>query len=173
MYQKYVIEDDRGYTEAEFKAEAEAIAGVSLDSFFENYIYDTQPVDYNRYFGYAGLSLDVEEVESVSLGANLVKRGDNVMVGSIRRGTPAYEYGLNYGDVILSVAGKDIIEVHEVLYAIADKANESIKFEVLRDGIVVELEIKLTPTTMKNFKFEAIEKANKKQLKVRKKWLGA
>src|SRR5690606_41397296 len=57
LYHKYYKGLNRGFTEAEFQRVCEQVAKSSLKEIFE-YIYTTQELDYKKYLGYAGLSLD-------------------------------------------------------------------------------------------------------------------
>ncbi|GEM_PF-4488277 len=51
----------RGWTDEEFRAVCENVAGVSLQELFE-YASTTKAIDYDKYLGYAGLRLE-EPVE--------------------------------------------------------------------------------------------------------------
>lgn len=62
MYQEYYQRLKRGFTDAEFQAACEQIAGISLANEFE-YISTTKELDYQKYLGYAGLTLTSTEVE--------------------------------------------------------------------------------------------------------------
>ncbi len=57
LYNKYYKQAGRGFTEQEFRAEAEKMAGTSLADFFD-YIYTLKQVDYPTYLNYAGLGID-------------------------------------------------------------------------------------------------------------------
>jgi predicted metalloprotease with PDZ domain len=57
LYQKYFKQLKRGFTDKEFTAECEAVAGCPLKEFFE-YVYTTKAIDYQKYLGYAGLDLE-------------------------------------------------------------------------------------------------------------------
>lgn len=57
LYHKYYKGLNRGFTEAEFQRVCEQVAKSSLKEIFE-YIYTTKELDYKKYLGYAGLSLD-------------------------------------------------------------------------------------------------------------------
>ncbi len=58
MYRKYYIRKQRGFTDAEFRAECEGAASASLAEIFE-YASSAKEMDYARYFALAGLKLDV------------------------------------------------------------------------------------------------------------------
>jgi predicted metalloprotease with PDZ domain len=58
LYRKYYVEQKRGFTAAEFRAECEAAAGAALGELFD-YASTSREVDYERQFALAGLRLDV------------------------------------------------------------------------------------------------------------------
>jgi predicted metalloprotease with PDZ domain len=60
LYQRYYLDLDRGFTDAEFQQACETVAGIPLTSEFE-YVTTTGDIDYNRYLGYAGLNLILEK----------------------------------------------------------------------------------------------------------------
>lgn len=60
LYNKYYKELGRGFTDAEVKQACETFAGKPLDPVFE-YITTTKPLNYEKYLGYAGLKLDINE----------------------------------------------------------------------------------------------------------------
>ena len=60
LYREYYQEKGRGFTEAEFRAVAERIAGVSLAECFD-YANTVKAPDYKKYFGYAGLDVSIKE----------------------------------------------------------------------------------------------------------------
>jgi predicted metalloprotease with PDZ domain len=60
LYREYYQEKGRGFTEAEFRAVAERIAGVSLAECFD-YANTVKAPDYKKYFGYAGLDITVQD----------------------------------------------------------------------------------------------------------------
>ncbi|MBT9484914.1 hypothetical protein [Sediminibacterium sp.] len=62
MYQEYYQRLQRGFTDAEFQAACELMAGKSLANEFE-YISTTKQLDYQKYLGYAGLTLASTEIE--------------------------------------------------------------------------------------------------------------
>jgi len=61
LYWKYYKEKNRGFTEAEFQAACEEIAGISLKDIFE-YVYTTKDLDYGKSLLYAGLKIEQQDV---------------------------------------------------------------------------------------------------------------
>jgi len=68
LYWTFYKEKQRGFTEAEFQAACEEVAGISLTNFFE-YVYTTKELDYTKYLGYAGLKVDVQTAGSNEKGS--------------------------------------------------------------------------------------------------------
>lgn len=60
LYYRYYRQKGRGFTEDEFRATCEEVAGVNLQDIFD-YVYTTKPLDYGTYFGYAGLTLQLNK----------------------------------------------------------------------------------------------------------------
>lgn len=63
LYWKYYKEEQRGFTEAEFQAACEQVAGISLTGVLE-YVYTTKEIDYAKYLAYAGLKMEKQPIES-------------------------------------------------------------------------------------------------------------
>lgn len=57
LYHRYYKKLKRGFTDAEFQAACEEVAGVPLTGTFE-YVYTTREIDYPKYLSYAGLTLE-------------------------------------------------------------------------------------------------------------------
>lgn len=57
LYRQYYQKKKRGFTEEELRKVIEQTAGVPLNELFD-YINTTKELDYNKYLGYAGLTID-------------------------------------------------------------------------------------------------------------------
>jgi predicted metalloprotease with PDZ domain len=57
LYKKYYQDKKRGFTDTEFQKECELVAGVPLKEVF-SYTNTVAPVNYPKYFAYAGLDID-------------------------------------------------------------------------------------------------------------------
>ena len=58
MYREFYVELGRGYTEGEFRRVCEETAGRELEEFFD-YATTTGEIDYPKYLGYAGLTIEM------------------------------------------------------------------------------------------------------------------
>jgi predicted metalloprotease with PDZ domain len=106
LYRKYYREKQRGFTDAEFRAECERAAGVSLAEVFE-YASTTKEMDYAKYFAWAGLEVSAKSAEGKTawLGVNLQAREAGLAVTDVAAGSPAESAGLHAGDWITEVDG--------------------------------------------------------------------
>jgi predicted metalloprotease with PDZ domain len=59
LYRKYYQQERRGFTDTEFRATCEAIAGRDLQELFD-YVYTVKEPDYATYLAYGGLNVDLE-----------------------------------------------------------------------------------------------------------------
>ncbi|MGH9481337.1 MAG: M61 family metallopeptidase, partial [Terriglobales bacterium] len=57
LYRAYYLQDQRGFTDAEFREACEQAAGHSLAEVF-GYASTTAPINYEKYFGYAGVAVE-------------------------------------------------------------------------------------------------------------------
>ncbi len=106
LYKEYYKGKKRGFTEAEFRTVCEQEAGIPLTELFE-YASTTRPVDYGKYFAFAGLLVDSESkpVSGGWLGISARKKGDSLVVASVDYESPAWNAGLRRGMTFASESG--------------------------------------------------------------------
>jgi predicted metalloprotease with PDZ domain len=106
-YAKY--SGTHGFTEHEFRALVEDVAGAGLDHFWSSAIDGTSELDYSHALESAGLRFRIPSPEAgrsarrVTLGAVTKIDAGRLVVSQVRRGTPAHEAGLNVDDEILAI----------------------------------------------------------------------
>lgn len=179
MYDLYYKKLDRGYTDSEFKEMVEKVAGRSFDEIYSDYVYGVVPIDYNRYLGYAGLKLVDENLakNDAYLGVATAVNDGKIIVTSVARNSAAWIDGINVNDEILSINGNRISpgtdnKVSEITrFVSAAKPGEKLKIELVRDGLVKNLEVTLLKSTSVKYKIEIADKPTETQLAIRKKWL--
>ena len=174
MYQRYFKELKRGFTDAEFEAAVEKVVGKEMDDFFDNYVFDTEAIDYNKYFGYAGLQMvNVDEFdESIELGARLKTAGGKLTISSVSRNTPAYKYGLNAKDEIVAVNGFRTASELALQKVISHrKTGDRVTFTVSRGGVLKDIEVELDHNHKVRYFLEQLPDASDEQKTVYMKWL--
>jgi len=170
MYEEYYQNLDRGFTDEEFKAMAEKVAGISMDDIYE-YVNQAKPIAYNDYLKFAGMEL-VNQLDGYSIPDFGVHISNN-KVSSISRGSGAWTGGINVHDELIAINGYRLDEAGKELERIlgTSKVGDELLVLVSRDGIIKELKVKLPASTKGDYIIRPIEKASEEQLEIRKIWL--
>lgn len=174
MYEEYYKKQGRGYTDAEFKAMVEKISKKDFTDFWAKYVNGTLPIEYAKYFAYAGITITDENAGKnlPYLGVASKKIEGRIMVTSVSRGSAAWEVGLNVNDEVISVNSVPVEASIELMPTVTTKnVGDVITVMIRRDGIVRD--IKLTLKANPNVKLLATLDPNPSQLqqKVRDKVL--
>jgi predicted metalloprotease with PDZ domain len=147
-------------------------AGKKLDDFYKKYINGLDPVDYNKYLGYAGYKIVDELADNndaalgITTGTTAAKK---VMVTSVTRGTAAYIDGVNVGDEITAIDDNPISDGSNLIAG--KKPGDKIQVTVNRDGQSVTLPVTLLKSNRVKYKIVPVDSPSAQQLAVRKKWL--
>lgn len=173
MYEKGKAEG-KGYTDAEFKAMAEKISGISLTDFYAKFVYGTAPVEYEKYLAYAGVNIKDENagLKIPYLGiANRIIEGHNI-ISSVARNSVAWNIGLNVNDEILSIDGQAPERVINTMIVNSKKVGDTIEIKVLRDGLEKTFKVTLPASPNVRLTAELNPKATAAQKAVWKGWAG-
>lgn len=105
-----------------------------------DYIFGTRAKDYPAY---PAVSINLKKVEGLN----------NLVVAARPTEPLARASGLDKGDVILSVAGKEAYEINDFRMVLAGfNWGEEVRIKVLRNGEVLNLSLKLDPSLLKDKK---------------------
>lgn len=165
---------NRGYTDAEFKTMVEKVSGISFTDFWAKYVNGVYPVEYAKYFGYAGVKVkDDNEGNNISyLGAtSKITEGHNVII-AVSRNSAAWNDGLNVNDEVVSVDGVAADSVLAKMAVLRDKKpGDVVTIKVKRD--LLDKDIKVTLKANPNVKLMAgAENLTDEERSVLKKWMG-
>ena len=167
----------RGFTDAEFKAMVEKISGISFSNFWAKYVNGTDPIEYAKYFAYAGIEVVNENEGKVTpfLGATAGRAAigtGKVIVGTVVRGSGAWNGGLNVNDEVVSIDGAPAEMALDRMSQITNKkVGDVVKVSIVRDGLKQDLNITLTGTSPVRLKANIKDDATPLQMTVRKKWM--
>lgn len=173
LYNKYYKDKKRGFTEDEFKQEAEKMAGTSLKDFFD-YIYTLKQVDYPTYLGYAGLAIDtsLHELPASWIGVSVRDRNDSLQINSVEWQSPAWEAGLRGRRTILSVNGTKMNASSFNALLSSSKPGDKIKIVFTTAAGQKEEEVTVSRKKEKTFTITRIENPDALQSSILKSWLG-
>lgn len=105
MYLLYAKKLDRAYTEAEFRAMVNKVAGKEMSGFFEDYINGVKLYPYKDLFDGVGMSLsDLNEKSDIPyVGITAAAAAGRLNVTGIDRGSPAWNEGVNVNDELIAL----------------------------------------------------------------------
>jgi predicted metalloprotease with PDZ domain len=107
---------ERGFRSEEFRAVLEEVAGIDLDPWLDRALSTTEELDYTEALEWYGLRFVEKKDEERDddkegapeetagwLGVETEERDGRLMVKEVRRGTPAFDAGLNAEDEIVGI----------------------------------------------------------------------
>lgn len=95
---------DRGFTPDEFRAIAEQVAGVSLDTFWETAVEGTAALDYTEALELFGVRFrPAGSATRPWLGITTRNDAGRLLISTVRRDSPGFTAGLNVDDEILAI----------------------------------------------------------------------
>ncbi|MGA2556236.1 MAG: PDZ domain-containing protein [Verrucomicrobiota bacterium] len=105
LYKEYYQEKKCGFTDLEFRQMCERMAGVPLDEEFD-YVFTTRPVNYPKYFDYAGLDIVMPEpLPGAAFGAFTRQNNGQLLLTAVEPVSSAAQAGLLPQDEILTADG--------------------------------------------------------------------
>jgi predicted metalloprotease with PDZ domain len=107
LYLEYAARD-RGVPEDGLQRAIEAITNGTMQPFFDDHIFGTEPIDYDQYLYHAGYMLEIgahPDKPSVQLGIDMAQNGDEIVIKSVRPESAAFEAGLDVDDKLLAIDG--------------------------------------------------------------------
>lgn len=171
LYKDYFQVKKRGFTDKEFQQECERMAGVSLTEIFD-YASTVKPINYPKYFAYAGLSIDTvnKALTGASMGAKVGYRDSTVIVRQVTWQLPASNAGLQPGDKILMVNGEKANRNFEAMLSKMEKGQE-LKLTIKRGDQAQEVTVKLVTAYEKSFEITPLPHPTALETSIYKSWL--
>lgn len=171
LYQVYYKGKKRGFTDEEFREVCEKTAGKELDEIFDIYINTTAEIDYNKYLGYAGLSIDTAGPTEPWLGISTNENNGILTVTSVERGSPACSAGLSARDVITEINGSKASAA--MLNEVLKKAvtGDKIKITATHRNITNTMEIETGKSPVRSYEIKPVPDPDKTQIYLLNSWL--
>ncbi|HEY8551519.1 MAG TPA: PDZ domain-containing protein [Vicinamibacterales bacterium] len=98
---------ERGFTDAEFRAVVHEVVGTSFDPWWTAVLETTNELDYSEMLDWFGLRFRPVDSTRASarawLGAATRNDGGRLVITQVRRGTPAFDAGLDADDEIIAI----------------------------------------------------------------------
>jgi len=166
-YAKY--SGQRGYSEHEFRALVEDVAGASFESFWLSALEGTGELEYAEALDTLGLRFKTAEPEAgktprrATLGTVTRIDGGRLVVAQVKRGTPAHEAGLNVDDEIVAIddfrVRPDQLDARMEQYVAGDR----VSMLVARRDRLTRLDLTLGAEPSKSWQLEPDQAATPEQ----------
>lgn len=175
LYVTYYKEKGRGFSDEELQKAVEEVAGVSLQDFFERYVFGTDSIDYGKYFAYAGLECLPnlpKDGTKLSLGIATKVENGRLIVTKTFWGQAGYEGGLNVNDELIGVDNYRVNSDSMLETLLGNKkAGDVVELIVSRSGVLKTLKITVDVSKHVPYKLVKGENLTELQAKIHKKWL--
>ncbi len=168
-YQKY--SGARGYTPDEFRAVVEQVAGTSLKAFWDTAVDGTAELEYAEALETFGLRFRPASSGSAYHGMTTRNDAGRLVVTQVRRGTPAYEAGINVDDEILGIDEVRVRAEQFLARTNLYKSGDKVTLLVARRDQIKRIEIAFGAEPPRQWRLEANPGASPAQTENRSKWL--
>ncbi len=173
MWQRYVVEEGRGFAPREVEQAVREVAGADPAQVFEDLVYTAAEIDYESYLTPLGLTLDWEESDEGWVGIRCKKgAGDRAVVKSILRHSPAEAGGLAPGDELVAIDGRAVGESEWKTVVAGYGPGVEVEFHVIRRGHLHALTVEIDKAPAKNPSIRPVESMTETQRELLEGWLG-
>jgi predicted metalloprotease with PDZ domain len=173
LYERYYKQQNRGFTDQEFREVCEEVAGCPLPEVFRDYACGTEDIDYVKYLAYAGLEIDTapKELPGARLGAEFREDNGRVIISNVEWDSSASRAGLSTGDEILALDGLRASSgsVREKLDS--SKPGDKVHVLLSHNGVVREVEAVLDKKTQRSFAMTPMANPDAQQSETLREWL--
>jgi predicted metalloprotease with PDZ domain len=173
MYETFPL-DKKGYTNEDFRVVCEEKAGTGLKQFFDDYVYGTKPLEWEKYLAYAGLELKSSDSTILPIvGIRASQRDGKIIINEVISGSSGEDAGLMMGDEIIVMDGSRL-SYQEMEKKIKElKEGDSVKITVFRNDKMKEVTLKLKNAKIANYFVEKTKNPSEMQKTIYESWLNA
>jgi predicted metalloprotease with PDZ domain len=143
------------------------------EAFFGSYIQKSEMPDYESLFNAVGVGLTTNpNIPYLGISARLNGDGNGEITTNPKMGSPAYEAGLDKGDVITAINGKKFPDGMQFDAFISQfKPGDILIVDFERFGLPKSTNVTLRPSSMFTIVAKEDDALTKKQRNARKEWL--
>jgi predicted metalloprotease with PDZ domain len=155
LYTDFYKKSDVGFTEAEFQTTLESFIGEDMDWFIKNYVYDTETVDYKRFFDGIGVNIyNSTPGFEAFLGIRTRNSNGKLKVTSVFKGSAAEAQGLSVNDELIAINGFRVDQAEFKLLTGNLKTGDEFEVLLSRDNILKTYTVTMGERDTKRFKYE-------------------
>jgi predicted metalloprotease with PDZ domain len=173
LYSRYALPKPGFQPEDPVRAASE-IAGTDLSPLFTKYISGKEPIPYEQYFAYAGVTVEKKFDTTKGWAGLTTTAGDNghLKIQNIIPGGPAETSGLDVNDEIFGIDGR-VLDGDAVTKELgAHKPGDTVKVTVVRLGEFRELTLTFAANPNPTYSLKPMENPTPQQKAIYNSWLG-
>jgi len=161
----------RGYQTEDLERVVSEVSGTDFSDFFKRHVRNVEVLPYDEAFSYVGLRLvKTQSKEPFDAGLSVGFEDRAAVIGNVRNGSPAEEAGLQAGDEIVLLAGREVTKAWLKTLA-RYKSGDSIPITVKRDRRTIKTNIILREPERFDYRIEEKPDATPQQKTLRNAWL--
>ncbi len=173
MYSRYALPKPGFEPEDAIKAISE-IGGMDFTDFFHRYISGKEPLPYDTYFAYAGITVEKKgDTTKPWTGFSTSKSDDGrAKISNVLPGSPAEAAGLSKDDVLIAIDDRSI-SPDDLSNAIdPHKPGDTVKISLIRLGEFRNINLTLGSNPYPTYHLKPAENPTDPQKQIYKSWLG-
>jgi len=173
MYSRYALPKPGFQPDDAVKAASE-VAGTDLSSVFHKYISGKEPIPYEEYFAYAGISVEKKlDPEKAWLGVSQSKSDDgHTKINNVIPGSSAEKAELDRDDIVIGIDGRSVDEDSFSGTILEHKPGDTLHMTVIRLGRVKEIPVTLVASPYPTYTLRPMENPAKEQQAIYNSWMG-
>jgi len=162
-----------GYTNSDFIKICEELSKTSFTQFFEDYLYGTKPIEWEKYLSYAGLELHIQDsISNPVLGILTQQRGDRFFVKQVLSGSVSESAGLLVDDEIVAIDKKRILDKEFPEKLESYHPGDSLTLTIFRGDKLLDLLLVLPDKELTNYRVLKTTNPSAIQKSIYESWLG-
>ena len=172
MYSRYALPKP-GFEPADAVRAASEVAGRDLSEFFPRFVSGKETPPYEEYLAGAGIRVErVLDKERGWLGASVGRApSGQARINLLRAGAPAEQAGLDRGDVIVALDGRNVDQAEFNSALATKKPGDTIALSVSRAGETKQVTVTLAPDPNPAFRLSRIENPTPAQARIWESWV--
>ena len=161
----------RGYQTEDLERIAAARSGVDLGDFFKRHIRDVEVLPYEEAFAYVGLRLVKTQAKEPFDAGLSIQFTREAIIENVRNNSPAEDAGLQAGDQVVSLNGKELAKNGWLKTLAQFKPGDSVPVTIKRDRRTIKTNIVMGQPERFNYRIEEKPDATVAQKALRATWL--
>jgi predicted metalloprotease with PDZ domain len=164
--------EGRGFTDEEFELACSEVSHGSTDEIFSRYVRGRDEIDFQRYLGYAGLTLQPKATVDSSEGflGIKVKPSPGLTVTNRLFGSPAEHADISAGDEIIAVDGLRMDGQKFSFYIANRKPGTEITVIFAREGVMRQTKVHVSARQALEYRIQKKESATAEEKDLFRSW---